>query len=195
MKLVTSSLAAAALMAGSVPLSSATAADLYQLDPEHTQIIFTIDHLGYSRITGTFHDIKGTLTLDEKQPEKSSVEVTIGAASIDTGSATRDEDLRSADYFDVAKFPALTFRSTRTRRRSSSSADVVGDLSLLGISRPVTLRVALNRIAPDFLRGNETVAGFTASASLRRSDYGMKAFLPMIGDKVDITINAEAIRQ
>lgn len=195
MKHCISTLTAAAFLAGSAPLPSATAADLYRLDPDHTQTIFTIDHLGYSHITGTFHDIKGTLTLDEKKPETSSVEVTICTGSVDTGSAPRDEDLRSADYFDVAKFPAMMFRSTAVRKRGARTADVTGDLTLLGVTKPVVLKVTFNRMAPDFLRGNSVVAGFTASTRIKRSDFGMKAFLPLIGDQVDIAINAEGIRQ
>ncbi|WP_413992986.1 YceI family protein [Labrys okinawensis] len=188
-------LAAAAFLAGSILVASASAADLYKLDPDHTQTIFTIDHLGYSRISGTFHDIKGTLTFDEKKPETSSVEVTIGTGSVDTGSAARDEDLRSADYFNAATFPAMTFRSTVVRRRGARTADVTGDLTLLGVTKPVVLKVTFNRMAPDFLRGNSMVAGFTASARIKRSDFGMKAFLPLIGDQVDIAINAEGVKQ
>jgi polyisoprenoid-binding protein YceI len=173
----------------------ATAADIYSLDPDHTQVVFTIDHLGYSRVTGTFHDLKGTISLDEKQPELSSVQVTIGTASVDTFSQARDEDLRSADYFDATKFPAMTFKSTKVRKRGLRGADVVGNLTLLGVARPVTLKVTFNRQAPDFLRGNKMVAGFTASATIKRSDFGMRAFLPLIGDEVDIAINAEGVRQ
>jgi polyisoprenoid-binding protein YceI len=188
-------LAAAALLAGPVPSTSASAADLYTLDPDHTQTIFTIDHLGYSRVTGTFHDIKGTLSLDEKKPGTSRVEVTIGTASVDTGVTARDEDLRSGEYFDVAKYPSMTFRSTKVRQRSARTADVTGDLTLLGVTRPVVLKVAFNKKAPDFLRANKVVAGFTASTTIKRSDFGMKTFLPLIGDEVRIAINAEGIKQ
>ncbi len=184
-----------AFLAATAAAPWAAAADLYTFDPDHTQTIFTIDHLGYSMVTGTFHDIDGTLMLDEKKPEASSVEVRVGAASIDTGVAARDEDLRSADYFNVAKFPQMTFRATRVKKKSARTADVTGDLTLLGVTRPVVLKVTFNKMAPDFLRSNRMVAGFTASATIRRSDFGMKAFLPLIGDEVHIAINAEGIRQ
>ena len=195
MRYCISILAAAALLAGPVASTSAIAADLYTLDPDHTQTIFTVDHLGYSRVTGTFHDIRGTLSLDEKKPETSHVEVTIGTASVDTGAAARDEDLRSGDYFNAAKYPVMTFKSTKIRKRSARTADVTGDLTLLGVTRPVVLKVTFNKKAPDFLRANKVVAGFTASATIKRSDFGMKAFLPLIGDEVRIAINAEGIKQ
>lgn len=173
----------------------ALAADLYTLDPDHTQTIFTIDHLGYSLVTGNFHDLKGTLTLDDKKPEASAVEVTIGTASVDTGVASRDNDLRSSGFFDVAKFPAMTFKSMKVKRRGTRTADVTGDLTLLGVTKPVTLKVTFNRMAPDFLRGNKVVAGFTATTTLKRSEFGMKEFVPLIGDEVHIAISAEGIRE
>ena len=185
----------AALLFSAVPLPSALAGDLYDLDPEHTQTIFHIDHLGYSTVTGSFHQVKGVLTLDEEHPEQSLVEATIEASSIDTGVPTRDEDLRSSQFFDVARHQTITFRTKKVRRRGPRGADLSGELTLLGITRLVTLRTTFNRVAPDPLRGNRMVAGFTASATIRRSDFGMKAFVPLIGDIVRIDINAEAIRR
>jgi polyisoprenoid-binding protein YceI len=185
-------LQALAIMLSSVP---ASAADLYTLDPDHTQTIFTINHLGYSIVTGNFHDIKGTLRLDERKPEASSVEVTIGTANVDTGVVARDDDLRSAEFFNVAKFPAMNFKSTRVKKKGAQSADVTGHLTLLGVTKPVTLKVTFNRMAPDFLRANKTVAGFTATTTIRRSDFGMTTFLPLIGDEVHVAISAEGIRE
>jgi polyisoprenoid-binding protein YceI len=190
-----STIATALALMGGVQAGSCFAADLYTLDPDHTQTIFTIDHLGYSTITGTFRDIKGTIMLDEKKPESSSVEVTIATAGIETGAFARDEDLRSADYFNVARFATLTFKSTKVRKKSARTADVTGDLTMLGVTRPVVLKVVFNRMAPDFLRGNMMVAGFTALTTIKRSDFGMKAFLPLVGDTVNIAINAEGVRQ
>lgn len=101
-----------ASMALIVP-SVAMAADTFALDPAHTQTVFMINHLGYSMITGSFHDLKGTLSLDQKAPEQSSVEVTIGTSSVDTGFQSRDDVLRSKTFFDAADFPTMTFKSTR----------------------------------------------------------------------------------
>lgn len=185
----------AALLCGAGLSSAALAGDRYDLDPEHTQAVFHIDHLSYSTVTGSFRRLKGMLSLDEEHPEQSSVEATIEASSIDTGVPSRDEDLRSSEFFDVARYQTITFRSTKMKRRGPRSADVSGELTLLGISKPVMLRTTFNRVAPDPLRGNRVVAGFTATTTIRRSDFGMKAFVPLIGDSVRIEINAEAIRQ
>ena len=186
---------AAALFFSTFLSSPVLAGDLYDLDPEHTQTIFHIDHLGYSTVSGSFRQLKGVLTLDEVHPEQSLVEVAIEASSVDTGVAARDGDLRSSEFFDVARHQTITFRTTKVKRRGPRSADLSGDLTLLGISRPVTLRTTFNRVAPDPLRGNRMVAGFTATTTIRRSDFGMKAFIPLIGDVVRIDINAEAIRR
>lgn len=186
---------AAALFFSSCLSFPVLAGDLYDLDPDHTQTIFHIDHLGYSTVSGSFRQLKGVLTLDEVHPEQSLVEVAIEASSVDTGVAARDGDLRSSEFFDVAHHQTITFRTTKVKRRGPRSADLSGNLTLLGISRPVTLRTTFNRVAPDPLRGNRMVAGFTATTAIRRSDFGMKAFIPLIGDVVRIDINAEAIRR
>ncbi|MGN8113395.1 YceI family protein [Labrys sp. 22185] len=186
---------AAALFFSTCLLSPVLAGDLYDLDPDHTQTIFHIDHLGYSTVTGGFRQLKGVLTLDEAHPEQSLVEATLEASSVDTGVPARDEDLRSSEFFDVAHHQTITFRTTKVKRRGPRSADLIGELTLLGISKPVMLRTTLNRVAPDPLRGNRMVAGFTATTTIRRTDFGMKAFIPLIGDVVRIDINAEAIRR
>lgn len=186
---------AAALFFSTCLSSPVLAGDLYDLDPDHTQTIFHIDHLGYSAVTGGFRQLKGVLTLDEVHPEQSLVEATLEASSVDTGVPSRDEDLRSSEFFDVAHHQTITFRTTKVKRRGPRSADLSGELTLLGISKPVTLRTTFNRVAPDPLRGNRMVAGFTATTTIRRSDFGMKAFIPLIGDVVRIDINAEAIRR
>ncbi|MBP0578446.1 YceI family protein [Labrys sp. LIt4] len=185
----------AALLCSAGLSSAASAGDLYDLDPDHTQTVFHIDHLGYSTVTGSFRQLKGVLTLDEAHPEQSLVEATIEASSVDTGIPSRDEDLKSSEFFDITRHQTLTFRTTKVKRRGPRSADLSGELTLLGISKPVTLRTTFNRIAPDPLRNNRVVAGFTATTTIRRSDFGMKAFIPLIGDVVRIDINAEAIRR
>lgn len=185
----------AALLFGSAFSPVVLAGELYDLDPDHTQAIFHIDHLGYSTVTGSFRRLKGVLTLDEAKPGQSRVEATIEASSVDTGVPARDEDLRSSQFLDVARHQAISFRSMNVKRRGPRSADLSGELTLLGVSRPVTLRTTFNRVGPDPLRGNRVVAGFSATTTIRRSDFGMKAFIPLIGDVVRIDINAEAIRR
>lgn len=181
-------------LAVALPIS-AHAADTYSLDPAHTQTIFNINHLGYSTMTGGFHDLKGTLVLDQARPENSKVDVAIPTASVDTGLAARDADLRGANFFNAAQYPNMEFRSTRVRRLTDKTAEVAGELTLLGVTKPVVMKVAFNRMAPDQLRGNATVAGFTGTTMIKRSDFGMKAYLPYIGDDVTITVNFEGTKQ
>jgi polyisoprenoid-binding protein YceI len=192
--LLKSLLAATFLAAISMP-PSAYAAETFVFDPLHTQTIFTISHLGYSTVTGNFHDIRGQVSLDEQRPDDSSVDVTIQTASIDTGVPARDKDLQSAGFFNIQKFPTMTFKSTAVKKTGPTTADVMGDLTLLGVSKSVTLKVTFNREAADQMRNNAVVAGFTASTAIKRSDFGMKAYLPYIGDDVHIVINVEGIKQ
>lgn len=194
MQLLRKALYAAALISAA-PITSAVAADTYTLDPAHTQVIFTINHLGFSTITGSVRDLKGTLLLDQAKPQNDQVSVTMGADSVDTGFAARDKDLQSAMFFNSAKFPTMTFKSTHISMTSAKTADVEGDLTLLGVTRPLILKTTFNRIAQDTIGTNVYKAGFTATTTIKRSDFGMKAYVPYVGDDVQVTINFEGIKQ
>ena len=185
-----------ALLAAPLLLAApaAHAADTYNVDPQHTQAIFSINHLGYSTVTGSFHDIKGMVVLDSQRPAASHVDVTIGTASVDTDVPARDDVLRSDKFFDVADHPTMTFHSTRVVTTGAKTANVYGDLTILGVSKPVVLKTTFNRAGPDQMRGNADVAGFTATTAIKRSDFGMKAFLPYIGDDVTVTLNFEGTK-
>ncbi|MBE1160894.1 YceI family protein [Dyella acidiphila] len=185
----------AAVLISLAPLSPASAADTYVLDRAHTQVIFTINHLGFSTITGSVRDLKGTLLLDTTKPESSEVTVTMGADSIDTGFAARDKDLQNQMFFNVAKFPTMTFKSTHVTMTSSKTADIQGELTLLGVTKPLTLKTTFNRMAEDTIGTKVYKAGFTATTTLKRSDFGMKAYVPYVGDDVHVTINFEGIKQ
>ena len=188
------SLIVASLMTVAVPVV-ALAADTYTLDPAHTQTIFTLDHLGFSTITGSVHGLTGTLLLDAKTPAKSSVEVTMAADGVDTGFAARDKALQGPMFFNVAQFPTMTFKSTHIKRTGAKTADIQGDFTLLGVTRPVTLKTTFNRMAQDTTGTNVYKAGFTATTTIKRSDFGMKAYVPYVGDDVKVTINFEGIKQ
>ena len=174
--------------------SAAHAADTFNADPAHTQVVFGIDHLSYSTVTGDFHSVNATLLLNEQHPVDSRVNVSIRTASVDTGVPARDDVLRSDKFFDVAKFPTMDFRSQRIVKTGAKTADVHGELTMLGVSRPEVLKVTFNRMGPDQMRGNAEVAGFTATTTINRSDFAMKAFLPYVGDKVTVTINFEGVK-
>ncbi|WP_414444392.1 YceI family protein [Burkholderia sp. 22PA0106] len=185
----------AAALISAAPFASAFAADTYALDPAHTQAIFTIDHLGFSTITGSVHELEGTLLLDTAKPEHSTVAVTLGADSVDTGFAARDKVLQGPMFFNVARFSTMTFKSTHIEMTSAKTADIQGDFTLLGITRPLVLKTTFNRRAQDTNGTNVYKAGFTATTTIKRSDFGMKAYVPEVGDEVRVTINFEGIKQ
>lgn len=162
----------------------------YQLNKDHTDVTFTISHLGFTSKHGWFRDISGVLTIDPAAPEGAKLDVTIKSASVDTNHAQRDKDISAPGWLDVARFPDIRFVSTKVSRLGPDTADVTGDLTLHGITRPVTLHVKLNGSGPNPFDGSPTL-GFTAKGSLKRSDFGMTQFLPAIGDQVDIVIDTE----
>lgn len=162
----------------------------YKFDPGHTAITFHIDHFGFSKPSGKFMNVDGHVVLDQDAPENSTVEVTIPVAKVNTGVPALDEHLVGADFFDVAQFPTATFKSTKVTLTGEKTADVVGDLTLHGVTQPVTLKVTLNQIAKNKF-GKDT-AGFTATTTLKRSDFGMTTYLPNLGDEIAIEIESEA---
>jgi len=163
----------------------------YVLDPAHTQVAFTIDRFGFNRVLGQFDDVAGEVILDEANPANSSVHATIQMASIDAGNATREEHLRGSRWFNVEQFATMEFRSTAVRLVSDTRAEVTGDLTLMGQAHPVTLDVTLNRIA-DAPNNQRRTAGFSATGSLSRAQWGMTTAQNLIGDAVSIQIEALA---
>jgi polyisoprenoid-binding protein YceI len=162
----------------------------YTINKDHTDVTFEISHVGFSMKHGWFRDIAGTLNLDAAKPESSKVDVTIKAASIDTNHTQRDKDLLGAGFLDGAKFPEMHFVSTKVARTGDNTADITGNLTLHGVTKPLVLHAKLNKMAPNPFDQTPT-AGFTATGSLKRSDYGVSSAIPMIGDEVAITIDAE----
>ena len=181
---------ATALGAAAMVGGQALAADEFVFDKSHTHILFYIDHLGFSTTQGEFLDFEGSLSLDTEAPENSSVSVTIDAASLDSGWADRDAHLRSDDFLDVENHPTITFTSSEVTLTGDNTADVAGDLTILGTTQPVVLAVTLNNMGEHPFSG-ETVAGFEATTTISRSDFGMGFGVPAIGDEVEIVINTE----
>jgi polyisoprenoid-binding protein YceI len=177
-----------------VASTSAFAADTYKLDAGHTSVTFQYTHFGFSHPTGKFMNAVGSVTLDDATPANSSVEVSFDINGINTGVAALDTHLKSADFFDAAKFPTATFKSTKVVQTSASTADVTGDLTIHGVTKPVTLKVTLNKkdVHPMMKKVD---AGFTATGTINRSDFGMGNYVPAVSDQVDLYIEAEAIAQ
>ena len=170
---------------------SAQAADKYDIDPTHTQVQFTYNHMGFSNITGRFDEVGGEFLFDAADPSKSSVSITIPVASISTGVDKLDEHLLKADFFDAAQFPTATFKSTGIVAAGAGKWAVAGDLTIHGVTRPVVLDVTLNGMGEHPMRKVPAV-GFDASARIKRSDFGVGAYVPAVGDEVTLSITVEA---
>jgi polyisoprenoid-binding protein YceI len=162
----------------------------YVLDKNHGKITWSIDHLGYSTYIGQFTDADATLVLNAASPEKSTLDVTIQTASVGTLNPALDTDLKSANFFNVAKFPTATFKATRIKLTGATTAKVRGDFTLLGVTKPITLLVTLNKAGPNpFFKIYE--AGFTGHAHIKRSEFGLSTYLPLLGDDVSLDIEGE----
>ncbi|MGA9342482.1 MAG: YceI family protein [Rhodanobacteraceae bacterium] len=173
--------------------TSAIAAETYTLDSNHTQTLFTWNHFGFSNPTGNFNTVNGTLVFDAEDPAKSSVEVTIPVASIDTHVPALDEHLKQADFFDAAKYPTITFKSTAVERAAKPDTfKVTGDLTIHGVTKPATLLATLNKRGEHAMRKAPAI-GFDATTTLKRSDFGMGAYVPAVSDEIRVHITTEAI--
>ena len=169
----------------------------WSFDTSHSSIGFSVRHLMISKVRGHFNKWGGTFEYDENDPTRSKLSVSIDAASVDTRDEKRDAHLRSPDFFDVEKFPALTFESTKIERDGDDFL-VTGDLSIHGVTRTVQLKVESAGQTKDPWGGQR--AGFSASTSISRKDFGMSFNMALetggvlVGDKVEIGIEIEAVR-
>jgi polyisoprenoid-binding protein YceI len=166
----------------------------YVFDPTHTQIIFSVSHLGISHPHGRFNKFSGGFTFDRENPEASQADIAIETGSIDMASDAWNTHMKKPDFFNVEKFPAMTFKSAKIEKTGEKTGTLTGDLTLLGVTKPVTLNVVFNGTAVHPMNKNE-MAGFSATGTLKRSDFGMNYGLPMVGDDVHIAIEVEGIRQ
>ncbi len=187
---MTKRLLLAALLA-TASFGAAAEAVKYEIDPTHTVVLATWNHFGYSNPTANFGDASGSITYDPAAPEASSVEVTLPMSGLDSFVPKLDEHLRSADFFDAERFPEATFRSTSVRADGENRLEVTGDLTLKGVTRPVVLDVVLNKAAPHPM-GNTPTIGFDATATLKRSDFGIDKYVPAVSDEISLRITTEA---
>lgn len=181
------------ILAALVLVPAAHAADVYDIDPGHTFPSFAVDHLGFSTHTGRFNETSGSFTIDRKGAG-SSVKVTIKTASVDTGGDKLDKHLRSADFFDVEKYPEMIYESTKVTWTSDTTADVEGNLTLRGVTRAVPLKITRARCDTHPMK-KTWYCGFAAETSIKRSDFGMTYIVPAVGDEVRISIQAEGTRR
>lgn len=168
----------------------------YTIDPGHTQVQFSWNHLGFSTPGAVFNDVTGSIQGNHDAPEKSVVNVTIPVKSIDSHVPLLNEHLLdSGDYFKAKEFPTITFRSKEIRDldRGKQTFKLVGDLTVNGITREVVLDGVLNKAGAHPFYNNAEAAGFNATTMLKRSDFGMGKYVPMVSDELDVRITVEAV--
>ena len=180
---------ATSLAAASLPLYATT----YTLEPDYTQGVFRWNHLGFSSPAGQFAQGQGTLEFDRADPTRSSVAVTIPLSTLSTGVPALDDDFRSTDFFDTARFPTATFKSTKVEKGMAvDRLEVTGQLTLHGVTRPIRLEVTVVKIGTNPRSGLPTV-GFDASATLKRSDFGLGRYVPQVGDEIQLHLTSQAV--
>ena len=167
----------------------------YNLDPDHLTVAFLIDHIGYAKTLGVFHEVFGSFTFDEQAETLSNVEVVVETASVDTFHDRRDHHVKSKDFLDVDTYPQMTFSNVRATRLEADAGRLVGDLTLLGVTRSIELSVTRNKSAPyPFGKNPPNTLGLSLRGEIRRSDFGMNYGVEngLVGDIVDLIIEAEA---
>lgn len=166
----------------------------YVFDKAHTNILFFVSHLGFSRMQGEFHEFDGEFVFDREDPGASSVEATIWTKSADTDHEELNEHLATPDFFNVREHPTMSFTSTGIEQTGETTAQITGDFTLLGVTKPVTLDVTFNKAGEHPVNG-KYVAGFSATTTIKRSDYGMNHLVPAVGDDVEVVLEVEGFRQ
>lgn len=166
----------------------------WEVDPAHTNVAFTVNHLGFSDVKGIFRDFTADVSFDPASLEATEVTFTIDAASIDTLWPARDEHLRSGDFLDVAKHPEITFVSTAIETTGEDTATITGDLTLRGVTEPVTFEAVVNDIGPNPFVETQQIAGFTLTGEVDRTAFGIDFGAPVIGAVLPVTINVELIQ-
>ncbi len=159
----------------------------YAIEPAHTQVTFSVLHMGFTHYEGRLTDASGTLQLSAKTPAQSAIEVTLPVATVSTTSAKLDGELKSKDWLDAASFPTMTFKSTSIVPTGKGQAKVMGDLTLHGVTKPVTLQAKFIGSGVNPLSKKYTV-GFDIAGDIKRSDFGVKTYVPLISDTVHLSI-------
>lgn len=163
----------------------------YQIDPTHTATVFTWNHFGFSTPSANFSDIQGVINVDNAKPANSSVNVTIPLSSLNTNVKALDEHLQAADFFDAAKYPTITFKSTKVQAVGANKYKITGDLTIKNVTKPVVLDAVLNKQGEHPMTKVQSI-GFNATTSFDRSAFGVGAYVPNVGDKITVNITTEA---
>jgi polyisoprenoid-binding protein YceI len=192
-------LIAVAILAGAImqPGTARAAPARYVLDPNHMSVGFLVSHVGFERLLGMFREANGSFVFDESKPAVSDIDITIKAASVFTNHDERDAHLRKPDFLWVEKYPEITFRGTSAEQTGPRTGKVIGDLTIRGVTKPVTLDVVWNKSGQYPFGDMHYATGISARTKIKRSDYGMTYAVEggLVGDEVEIILEFEAIRQ
>jgi polyisoprenoid-binding protein YceI len=184
---------AGAVLAATLALSAAGAQAApvsYEFDKVHTQIIFSVNHLGFSHSTGRFQNFDGSFTYDAENIANSAVEVQVHADSLFLGTEAWDKHVKSADFLNAEQFPLITFKSTSIEQTGENTANITGDLTILGVTKPVVLAATLNKAGKHPMSGKDHI-GVSATTTIKRSEFGMNYGIPNVGDDVSVRIEVE----
>ena len=165
----------------------------YRLDQRHASVVFRVNHMGFSRTVGRFNGVEATLELNTEAPEQSSIAAAIDAASVDSGLSSFDAFLRSNRFLDATAHPQIRFVSRSVERTGGRTARIVGDLTMHGVTHPMTLDAVLNGAGPHPFDGR-TMVGFSATGRISRAQFGLDAFPQQVADEIEILIEAEFAR-
>ncbi|WP_185802681.1 YceI family protein [Pontivivens nitratireducens] len=182
-------------LATALTLAPLAAFAQWQADPSHTSVTFEVDHLGFSVLHGRFQNIDPVVSFDPEDIEATEISVTIDASSVYSGWESRDEHLTQGDFLNAEEFPEITFVSTSVAQTGEDTADITGDLTMLGQTREVVFAATLNQIGPFPFNPEMQVAGFTATGSVDRTEFGMDFGAPVIPAVIPVTVNLEMIKQ
>ena len=182
--LLTASFSAPAL-AQPAPVQSGT----YKVEASHTRVLFAVSHMGFSTWYGDFTGASGSLKLDGANPANSSIEISVPTASVSTTNTVLDGELKAADWFDAAKYPTMSFKSRQVTVTALGEADVAGDLTLHGVTKPVLLHAKFNAAGNNMMSKAYTV-GFEVSGKIKRSEFGVSKYVPVVGDDVTLIMSA-----
>ena len=188
MQFKTLSLGLAVAIASSVTLAAPVD---YKIDPTHTATVFSWNHFGFSTPSANFTDIQGVIKVDNAKPANSSVEVTIPISSVNTNVPALDKEFQEEAWFNAAKYPNITFKSTKVETTDKKNFKITGDLTVKGVTKPVVLDAVLNKQGDHPMTKAATV-GFNATTSFDRSAFGIGNYVPNVGDKITVNITTEA---
>jgi len=185
------SASAVSAQAQAVPNLSPTAvnAGAYTVEPMHTRVLFAVSHMGFTTWYGEFTNVSGTLTLAPKTISTSTLDIKIPTDTVSTSNTKLDGELKSPVWFDAAQYPTIEFKATHIVKTGHDTANITGDLTFHGVTKPVTLHAIFNGAGTNPLTKQYTV-GFNATGEIKRSDFGVKTYVPLIGDEVTLTISA-----